>query len=278
MHTPLPRSLRWLWIPLLLSLLLGGCFLPKLPQETPELPDLPELPNLPDIPPISELPDLLDELGLPDLSGIANLPGLEDLPSLATPEGAIAFAGPTERRIDVGQAIPGTDIQLVAVSEEGAEFQIAGLRSLRTVGDSLDYDGPWPGAQDVTYNLRLRIYRLGTDHVRVAGVHRVEIRGIQPTLGPVSLEGGNQLLLPYSGQAQVGETLKGLTYGYRGLGDRGAELFNLPEGEYPFRKTGDSIVWTGLLRPDIPVRYSLRVAHYTESTLRVVGTVKLRLP
>ncbi len=278
MSTPSPRTLTRLWIPLLLSLLLGGCFLPKLPQETPALPDLPELPNLPDIPPISELPDLLDELGLPDLSGIANLPGLEDLPSLDAPAGAIAFAGPTERRLDVGQAIPGTDIRLVGVSEAGAEFQIAGLRSLRTVGDSLDYDGPWSGAQDVGYNLRLRIYRLGTDHVRVAGVHRVEIRGIQPTPGPVSLDGGNQLLLPYTGQAGRGETLRGLTYGYQGMGDRGAELFGLPEGEYPFRKTGDSIVWTGLLRPDIPVRYSLRVAHYSDSTLRVVGTVKLRLP
>lgn len=239
--------------------------------------DLPTVPSAPSLPSISELPDMLKDLELPNLSGLSDVPELSDLPALQVPDGGIVFAGPTERQIGVGERIPGTDIELTGISEDGAEFRIAGLRSVRALGDSLDFDGNWPGIDGVAYSLRLRIYRIGDNSVRAAGVHRVVVENIQPVAQPVSLTGVT-LKAPYVTSAAAGEILHGLTYRYVGRDDRGAELAGLATDEYPYRKTGDSIRWEGRLRPDIPVKYELRVLFYGENTLQVGGIVTLGLP
>ena len=103
--------------------LLTACIRPDLPG-APQLPKPPSprsIPGLEDL--LDKLPgfdlDMLRELGLPDLSSIADLPQLADLPGLALAENAIAFAGPTEMRINVGDVIHGTDIQLGPQSSKG---------------------------------------------------------------------------------------------------------------------------------------------------------------
>ncbi|MBX3011826.1 MAG: hypothetical protein KF832_09990 [Caldilineaceae bacterium] len=267
---------------LLIALLLGtmifsACSAPQLP-EIPELPDLSQLPSLPGIPEnLRDIPDLLGQLGLPDLSTIPNLPQLEDLPGLQTPAGAIVFNGPTERQINIGDQLPGTDIRLTNVSAEGAEFQIAGMRSVRAVGDSLDFDGAWPGANGVDYNLRMRIYYTGGSYVRAAGVHRFVIYNIQPTRANVTLS-GNTMKFPFTVGVSQGGTIAGTTLGYAGMEDRGGQITGLPEGEYPFRKIGDSIQWKGYVRSDIPADFAIRMLYYDASGARVGGVVTLLIP
>ncbi len=265
---------------LLLSLLLSGCSTPELPQ-LPELPALPEIPDLSQLPGIPEslrdLPNVLSDLGLPDLSSITNLPGLEDLPLLQTPPGAISFSGPTEWPLQAGDRIPGTDIVLNSVSEAGAEFLIGGLRSVRTMGDSLDFDGDLANISGVTYNLRLRIYYIGGDSVRAAGVQRLLIRDIQPQQAAVTLS-GMTIKLPFTVNASTGAPIIGTTLGYSGSQERGGQITGLPEGDYPFLKIGDSISWKGYLRSDIPVEYNLRMLYYDANSAQVGGIVTLALP
>ncbi len=264
-----------LLVPLLLGLL-AGCSerLPEwgeLPRELPrELPTgLLELP--------SGLSDAWRDLGLPDLSGIPNLPGLEALPGLQAPPGGIVFSGPSERRIGLGERLPGTDIELVGVSEQGAEFRIAGLVSMRAVGDSLDYDGSWPGLAGAEYSARLRIYLVGDNSVRAGGVHRLVLRDIAPNMGAAG-GGGQTIRFPYTGSASVGQDFSGLTYGYAGSDERGAQISGLPENSYPYFKVGDSLRWQGMLRGDIPAEYGLRMVYYDNAGARVAGTVTLTLP
>jgi hypothetical protein len=265
---------------LLLSLLLGACSAPEMPQ-LPELPALPEIPDLSQLPGIPEnlrdLPNLLTDLGLPDLSSVANLPGLDSLPALQTPPGAISFSGPTEWPLNIGDRIPGTDIVLSGVSDAGAEFQIAGLRSVRGVGDSLDFDGDLTGISGVTYNLRLRIYYIGSDAVRAAGVQRLLIRDIQPQKADVTLS-GMTMKLPFTVNVSNGEAIVGTTLGYAGMQERGGQITGLPEGDYPFLKIGDSISWKGYLRPDLPIEYNLRMIYYDANRAQVGGIVTLALP
>lgn len=276
--TKLFRSLVGLL--LLLSLLLGACSAPEMPK-LPELPALPEMPDLSQLPGIPEslrdLPNLLTDLGLPDLSSIANLPGLESLPALETPPGAISFSGPTEWPLNIGDRIPGTDIVLSGVSDAGAEFQITGMRSVRTMGDSLDFDGDLAGINGVTYNLRLRIYYIGSNSVRAAGVQRLLIRDIQPQKADVTL-GGMTMKLPFTVNVSNGEAIAGTTLGYAGMQERGGQITGLPEGDYPFLKIGDSISWKGYLRPDIPIEYNLRMIYYDANRAQVGGIVTLALP
>jgi hypothetical protein len=259
------RTVRLFAILILASTLLWGCELPSLPSERPSLPE------------IGEIPNVLRDLGLPDLSSVPNLPDIGDLPALSVGPNAVAFAGPTERRIGVGERIPGTDIELARIGADGAEFRIAGLRAMRSMGDSLDYDGAWPGVNGLQYNLRLRVYYVGDNNVRAAGVHRLVVQNIQPVEQQVTLR-GNTLRVPYTASISRGETLKGLTYGYRGAADRGAEISGLPAGDFPYRSVGDSIRWQGMLRPDLPIQYDLRVLLFNENSLQVGGIATIQLP
>lgn len=263
------------------SFALGACrdalpTVPDIPLPDVTVPELPvEIPGIPES--LQEIPNLLEDLGLPDLSQFTDIPQLDDLPLLNAPAGAQAFRGPTERRLDVGQRIPGTDIELVAVRDEEAEFRIAGLRSIRVAGDSLDFDGDWAGLSGVSYSLRLRIYRVNESSVRVAGVQQLLVRDVEPTLGTINPD-AETLSFPYTVSAGVDQRLPGLTYGYAGQDDSGARIIGLPGDEYPYRKLGDSIRWRGFLRGDIPVEYNLRVLYYSEDGLRVGGAAHIALP
>ncbi len=262
--------------------LLSACFGPDLPG-APQMPRLPSPRNLPGVDELfDQLPgfdlDLLGELELPDLSGIADLPQLVDLPGLDVGEGAIAFAGPTEMRIEVGESIRGTDIQLTGIVDGRAQFLFSGLRAERIAGDSLDFDGPWPNIAGVDYLLRLRVYRVTEEYVRAAGVHRLLIEGIQPIHQPAMTMQGAPLKLPYTGLAGPGSQLKGTTFGYIGQAEQGAEISGIPSGDFPFRKTGDSLRWQGMLRPDLPSLFELRIVTYAESSVQVAGIVSLQLP
>lgn len=253
----------------LLLLFLAGCGAPKLP----ELPSLPALPEE-----LRQLPDLARELQLPDLSGIADLPGLDALPSFQAPPGAIRLSGPTERRINVGERIPGADITLLASGAGEATFQIAGMNSVRRVGDSLDHDGQWPGLAGSQYNARLRIYSISDGHVRVAGVHQLTITDIQPIEGATT-PGAFTLRFPYTAGADVGGgPFNGLTYGYAGASERGAQITGLQPNVYPYLKTGDSLRWIGALRPDVGAEFNVRMINYGANSARVGGIVTITLP
>lgn len=239
------------------------------------LPSVEDLPGIPE--PLRQIPDLWDDLGLPDLSDIADVPQLANLPLAEAAPGRLILRGPTERRIEIGERVPGTDIQLVAIDEQGAEFRIAGLRSVRTLGDSLDYDGPWGEMSNLPYNLRLRIYRIGDNAVRAAGVHQLVIDGMQPQEQDVDLD-GTVLAFPYTANVETGETIHGVTYAYGGQEDRGALILGLPPGEYPFRKIGDSIHWLGTVRPELAAEFSLRMLLYGNTQAQVGGVVRIALP
>lgn len=262
--------------------LLSACFGPDLPG-APQMPKLPSPRNLPGVEELlDQLPgfdlDLLKELGLPDLSDIADLPQLVDLPSVDVAENAIAFAGPTEMRIEIGDFIRGTDIQLTGIVDGRAEFLFSGLRAERIAGDSLDFDGPWPNIGGVDYLLRLRVYRVTEEYVRAAGVHRLLIEGVQPIHQPALVLQENPLKVAYTSSVGPDEQFKGTTFGYVGQGEQGAEISGIPAGDFPFRKTGDSLRWQGMLRPDLPSHFDLRIVLYGENSVEVVGIVSLQLP
>jgi hypothetical protein len=183
-----------------------------------------------------------------------------------------------ERSLSPGDRVPGTDITLAAISNDGAEFQIAGLRSVRRIGDSVDFDGAWPGLPDAEYHLRARLYLISGNTVRVAGVHQLLLRNIQPSVDNSVALSGQTLQFPFTVAVNAGEAITGTTLRYLGSDDRGAQLGGLAEGEYPYRKVGDSIAWKGRVRPDVAVSYSLRMLYYTAAQARVGGVITVAVP
>ncbi len=265
-------------VAVLLALLLTGCGV-QLPMPLPEqLPaDMPEIPGIPSN--WQELQGMMGDLGLPDLSQLGNVPGLDALGALQTPPGGIAFQGPVEMGLEAGTRIPGTDIFFVGVTDgnAAAQFEIDSLRASRRVGDSLDFDGAWPGTSGITYQLRLRIYNIGRGQVRAAGVHRLVVENVQPQMSSVEM-GSNTLRFPHSVTVDAGEQFSGMTLGYERQDERGAALAGLPQDEYPYRKVGDSVEWEGRLRADLPVEYHLRMLYYQETSATLGGIVVVSLP
>lgn len=252
---------------LFVALFLAAC-------KSPELPEIPDLPGLTEE--LRRIPDALRDLQLPDLSGV-ELPSLTSLPQLSAPEGALLLSGPTERRLQPGESLPGTRILFQGVDGDQAIFLQDDLRSPRRVGDALTFSGEWPGLSGSNYSVHYRVYRVGNNDVRVAGVHQLLVPSLAPQEG-VAATGTVELRLPYTDAVLVGEQILGTTLGYLGKYERGAQLSGLPASVYPYRASGDSIVWEGALRPDVGARFNLRMLNYGADGARVGGIVTLRLP
>lgn len=274
-HSSSPKlsvRLRVLVVLLLLAAFVTAC-------QAPEFPELPGLPS-----DLKEIPDVLKNLQLPDLSGIGiELPGVDLLPTWNTPAGSITFSGPIEREIKAGEHVPGTDIVLLSAGNGTATFQVIGMQSPRKVGDAVDFDGAWPSLPGSQYAALTRIYSIGNDSVRLAGVHQLTIPQIQPVMG-ASAGGSFTLRFPFTDGVDTGngqppsDTIAGTTLGYLGIYDRGAQIAGLGPNIYPYRSVADTIEWQGTLRNDVEATYDLRLLNYGREGMRVGGTVTLKIP
>ena len=180
----------------------------------------------------------------------------------------LAYEAPVKLTVKAGEDIPGTDIQYVGVAEnQGAELLIGGQQAFKQKGDSLDWAGtPVPGA-DVKLTLRIAWYDDQAMHV--IGTARLKID--HPTVAPVTVP-TSALMTYYAPVAYgmaTGALIPGTLYSYVGVTDEGAELSGI-EG-YPYRKSGDSIVWHGKLRDGVYLKLNVRVVQYDDQGLRVAG-------
>ena len=195
------------------------------------------------------------------------------LPWQLQPEGQLVYAGPTEQGIPAGDFLPGTDIQYVGLTDQGAEVLIGGQQAVKKKGDSLDWDGhPLPG---VTLNLNQRIVWFTEEKLHAAGTARLALEGTQPVAMPFPEESPALYKLPTTYNVKRGETIPGTTITYVGSSEKGAELSGV-EG-YPYRKLGDSIVWKGKLRERVFLQLNVRVIFIAEDFIRVAGTAALSL-
>lgn len=245
----------------------------------PEFPDLPGLPG-----DLREIPDVLKNLELPDLSGIGiEIPGMDLLPQWSASAGSIAFSGPIEREIRARERVPGTDITLISSGDGTAVFEVMGMQSPRRTGDAVDYDGGWPTLPGSQYAARMRIYSIGNDTVRLAGVHQLTIPNVQPVMD-APIADGFVLRFPFTDGVDAGtgapgdDTITGTTLGYLGRYDRGAQVTGLGPNVYPYRSVADTIEWRGTVRSDVGAFYDLRLLNYGREGMRVGGTVTLTVP
>jgi len=195
------------------------------------------------------------------------------LPWQRPPEGVLIYAGLTEQGIPAGAFLPGTDIQYVGMSEQGAELLIEGQRAVKQKGDSLDWSGhPLPGT---TLTLKQRIVWFSEEKLHVAGTARLAIREPQPVAMPFPEELSVVYKLPVGYSVKRGETIPGTTISYVGSTEKGAELGGV-EG-YPYRKIADSITWEGKLLEGVFLKLMVRVARFDEEKLQVAGLATIGL-
>jgi hypothetical protein len=183
----------------------------------------------------------------------------------------LPYAGPVEKEIAKGEALPGAPIRYLGKTDDGARVSIDDKQATKKIGDSLDWrQDVLPGVDvDQTYRVAL----ITEDTLHVAGTARIIVRDPRPQAEPANTEAPMHFKLPVGYHVDVGTIIPGTVITYVGKTDQGAELGNI-EG-YEFRKVGDSIVWEGKLREGFWVGLDLRTVLITDSTLDVVGTADL---
>lgn len=208
--------------------------------------------------------------------------GFLDLPESPFPffrpapsQGQVVFNGIDQVRLQRGEFLPGTDIALQSLGESAAEFSFAqdGIRTLRP-WDSVNYEGSWNQVAETSYKYNGRVIRVSESEVTLAGFYSLEVQEVNPVPGNVQVnEGAIYTVLIRTPDDEV---IAGTSLSYSGSHeDGGALITGLAPGTYDNFSVGDSLDWSGQLRPDLGVIYNLRVVFYTDSYIQLGGTVTL---
>lgn len=182
-----------------------------------------------------------------------------------------------------GDSVPMTRLQYVERRDEGYLVKIDGLEATKRTGDSFFWSGVIAPGVYANYNLRLTAAVFGT--LPAAGPVELIIFNPEPQEAALPTELAarpadfNNILLNY--QMPPGMNVPGSTVVYQGMitqgeGQQAAELAQLTGlSGYPYLALGDSLIWTGRLRENVYVRYSMRVTTMNEYGLRLSGTAEL---
>ena len=155
----------------------------------------------------------------------------------------------------------------------GFSFAQDGSRTLKA-GDSVNYEGAWNQVADTSYRYIGRVIRVSESEVTLGGIYSLEVREVSPVPGNAQVNEGavyTVLIRTADGEGIAGTSL---TYGGRHE-DGGALIAGLAPSTYNNFSVGDSLDWSGQLRPDLGVRYNLRVVFYTDAYIQLGGTVTL---
>ncbi len=174
--------------------------------------------------------------------------------------------------IPAGSTLPGTEVQYRGMTDGRAEVYIEGKRALKQKADSLSWEGQV--REGVSLDLDLRVLTFNESTLRVGGIAKATVTGagIQAATPPQeSSLMFDKVTVAYTVKEE--ETIPGTLLIYKGKTDEGAELGGTDD--YPYRKVGDSIVWTGSIKDNVWLRLDLRVTLFTEKSLTVTGLASL---
>jgi hypothetical protein len=203
------------------------------------------------------------------LAGAATLGACSFIPGLGngSSSGRLVYDGAVEYTVPMGQIVPGTNIQYVGHTDEGAQVSINGQMALKKPGDSLDWKGDVaPGVQ---VSMPQRMVLADENRMQTVGTVRVTITDAAPM--PQPFPGGGRYVYKVGSGYTVrkGDTIPGTTLTYLGKTDEGAQFSGI-EG-YPYRRIGDSVAWQGRLNGSAFLDATYRVVAYTDEVLTLAG-------
>jgi hypothetical protein len=211
---------------------------------------------------------------------LSNLTGPKPTAAPPTPMGdTLGFTVPVYSiTLEPQESVPGTGLQYIGQEGDGHRVTIDGLVAIKRLGDSL----PWSGviAPGVVAQYSLRLSPTFGNSIIAAGP--VQINVLNPE--PVQLQTATNVTATYHFGGILlqylvpkGSPVPGTTLVYEGLVEQGGQQMAQFSGTsgYPYLASIDSLVWTGQLRDNVEVRYSLRVVTMDEQSIRLGGTAEL---
>jgi hypothetical protein len=183
----------------------------------------------------------------------------------------LEYNGPTEQSVPMGQLVSGTDIRYVGYSEQGAEVTIGEQRAFKKAGDSLDWKGTPVAGVDVA--LAQRILLINEQRLQTVGTVKVTVHDVEPAVARFPDKPLYSYKVAVTYTVKRGTAIPGTLITYQGKTENGAQLGGI--SDYPYRKLGDSITWTGRLRPNVYLDMTVRVIAYADDFMQVVGLATL---
>lgn len=184
----------------------------------------------------------------------------------------LTYRAPFEFGITAGNFLPGTELQYMGITNGMAEVYIRGQRALKQRADSLS----WKGSvrEGVVMDLDLRVLWFDEATLHVGGTAKVTVSGISAQAAEMP-EKATLMFdnAPVAYTVKKDEAIPGTLLTYEGKTDEGAKLGGTDD--YPYRKGGDSIVWTGTSKENVWLRLDVRVGAYTDQMITVAGLASL---
>lgn len=187
---------------------------------------------------------------------------------------AVRYRGVEHQRLAPGSLVPGTDIRLEGIENEGAVFAFADLKTRKIVGDAVNYQGPWHDLPRTDYIRTSRIIRLTDTEVYLVSWYSLTISGVAPSTQSVPMSAE----LPYTAlvRANRDSHIPGTMLTFRGRTPSGAaRIEGQADDTYGQFQVLESVQWSGQLRDDLMVRYNMRVIFYTDAYVQLGGFVTL---
>ncbi|HRQ38777.1 MAG TPA: hypothetical protein PLD25_12795 [Chloroflexota bacterium] len=218
------------------------------------------------------------------LLAACGLPGRSGSDATATPVGnflRFSIIAPAYTiSMNPGGRVPGAPMEYLGQEGDTYRVRIGGQEALKRVGDSFAWSGVIAPGVFGEYNLRLTSALLGP--LPVTGGVTLTVLDWQPVATAVLPQLLNALyfsniLLDHN--LAVGETMPASTLKYEGQvaeGSRRLARFSGLTGLTDYAQ-GDSVTWIGQLRPNVNVRYNLRVISFDEDNVLLGGTAELWL-
>lgn len=188
--------------------------------------------------------------------------------------GSLTYDGATQHGIGPGETIPGTNIQFIRNTGEGAEVLIDDQRAIKKVGDSLDWKGTVAPGVDVSMPQRIAL--ITDDRLQTVGTVRVRVAGVNPVPGAAPAGGRYSYKVTSGYTVRKGERVPGTTLVYEQKTDQGAQFGGTTD--YPYRRVGDSVMWQGQLAPGVYLDTTFRVVAYTDDIVTLAGLATILVP
>jgi len=187
---------------------------------------------------------------------------------------ALSYSGPVNITLKKGETLPLTEITYIGPGPQGAEVLIKGQKAIKQKGDSLDWEStPLPG---VELKIRTRIISFDSTALRSVGIFTINVSEPSPVPTLPPQKATFKFTAPVGYTVKKGDGIPGTTIKYAGKDSEGAK-FEGVEG-YPYRKAGDSLVWTGKLKEGLYLELNVRVVHYDEKAVTLGGTAAIIFP
>ena len=188
--------------------------------------------------------------------------------------GGLTYEAPVTLTVRNGTVMPGTSIAYGGKTSAGAaKVMFSGLAASKQTGDSVDWQGE--PAPNVKVALTTRVVSFDESNLTLFGTAHIEVTHLAVKTGESPSMAPMEFSAPVSYSLAKNATIPGTLITFVGSTSEGAR-FSGVEG-YPYRKTLDSLQYSGQLTPQVFVKLDLRVLNFSETGAVVGGAANVKI-